>query len=319
MEIAVLDDYQEGAAELADWASLPAGTDLRFFSTPAIDEDALVLRLRAFDVVVAMRERTRFPASVISRLPKLRLLVSTGMRNAVIDVDACRARGIVVSGARGARNSLAATAETAWALILALEKRLIASHEALRAGRWQPHLALGVDGKVLGLVGLGNIGQRMARMGQTFGMQVIAWSPNLSVERAREMGVQRVDKAELFARSDVVSLHLVLSPSTIGIVGQTELAAMKPDAFLVNTARAGLVDEAALVEALRKRQIGGAGLDVFWREPLQANHPLCELDNAVLTPHLGYATRENLAAFYATVLDNIKIWLDGREPPPLEG
>lgn len=317
LRIAILDDYQQVALTLADWESLPAGTVIQPFSEPARDEADLVRRLQDFDVVVAMRERTPFPASVLERLPRLKLLASTGLRNAAIDIEACRRRGIAVSGARGARNGLAATAETAWALILALHKRLPGSHTALCAGRWQPQLAQAVEGKVLGLAGLGNVGQRMARIGRAFGMDVIAWSPNLTDERAQQAGARRVDKSELFATADVISLHLVLSPGTTAVVSRTELAGMQAGAFLVNTARAGLVDEAALMDALRLRRIGGAGLDVFWKEPLPHDHPLCALDNVVLTPHLGYVTHENLGAFYGGVLDNIKAWLEGRELLPL--
>ncbi len=319
LRIAILDDYQHVALNLADWGSLPAGTVIQPFSEPARDEADLVRRLQDFDVVVAMRERTRFSASVIERLPRLRLLASTGLRNAAIDIEACRRRGVAVSGARGASNGLAATAETAWALILALHKGLPGSHAALCAGRWQPQLAQAVEGKVLGLVGLGKVGKRMARIGQAFGMEVIAWSPNLTNERAQQGGARRVDKSELFATADVISLHLVLAPSTTAVVSRAELAGMQPGAFLVNTARAGLVDEAALIDALRLRSIGGAGLDVFWQEPLPHDHPLCALDNVVLTPHLGYVTPENLGAFYSGVLDNIKAWLDGRELLPLLG
>lgn len=317
LRIAILDDYQQVALGLANWQLLPAGTVVQSFPEPARDETDLVARLQDFDVVVAMRERTPFPASVIERLPRLKLLASTGLRNAAIDLEACRLRGVAVSGARGARNGLAATAETAWALILALHKRLPMSHAALCAGRWQPQLAQAVEGKVLGLAGLGNIGKRMARIGQAFGMEVIAWSPHLTDERAQQAGARRVDKAELFAAADVISLHLVLSPSTTAVVSRAELSGMKPGAFLVNTARAGLMDEAALMDALRLRRIGGAGLDVFWQEPLPQDHPLCGLDNVVLTPHLGYVTPENLGAFYGGVIDNIKAWLDGRELVPL--
>jgi len=254
---------------------------------------------------------------VIERLPNLRLLASTGLRNAAIDVEACRRRGIAVCGARGARTGLTATAEVAWALILALYKRLPSSQAALCEGRWQPELAQTMDGKVLGIVGLGNIGQRMARIGHAFGMTTIAWSPHLTDERAQRAGVRRVEKAELFATADVVTLHLVLSEATRGVVAAAELAAMRRTAFLVNSARAPLVDEDALMAALRERRIAGAGLDVFWQEPLPAGHPLCTLDNVVLTPHLGYVTPENLAAFYAGVVDNIRAWLAGREPVPL--
>lgn len=313
LQIAILDDYQDVALGLADWKSLPSDTVVQSFREPVRNEAELVQRLLDFDVVVAMRERTAFPACVIERLPLLKLLASTGLRNASIDSEACRRQGITVCGARGARNGLAATAETAWALILALHKRLVLSHTALCKGLWQPQLAQAMEGKVLGIAGLGNIGKRMARIGQAFGMEVVSWSPNLTAERAQQAGVRMVDKTELFATSNVVSLHLVLSPSTSSVVSRAELSVMQAGAFLVNTARAGLVDEDALIEALRTRQIGGAGLDVFWHEPLPKSHPLCGLDNVVLTPHLGYATSENLTAFYGGVLDNIKAWLDGRE------
>jgi len=317
VKIAILDDYQRVALGLADWGSLGSQVEIEVFNTPARDEDELVRRLAPFDVVVAMRERTAFPASVIERLPRLRLLASTGLRNAAIDVEACRRQGVIVSGARGARNGLAATAEIAWALILALHKRLLSSDAALREGRWQPELAQTVDGKVLGIVGLGNIGRRMVRIGQAFGMEAVAWSPHLTDERAAEVGVRRVDKGQLFATADVVSLHLVLSDRTRGIVSSAELDAMQRSAFLVNTARAGLVDEPALIEVLQDRRIAGAGLDVFWQEPVPGSHPLCAMDNVVLAPHLGYATSENLAAFYAGVADSIRAWLDGREVTPL--
>lgn len=315
--IALLDDFQQLALGMADWASLPDGVEVVSFNKAIGDEDELVRALQDFDVVVAMRERTAFPASVINRPPRLKLLASTGLRNASIDVEACARQGITVCGARGAKHGLAATAETAWALILALHKRLVVSHNALNEGQWQPQLALALEGRVLGLVGLGNIGKRMARIGQAFGMDVIAWSPNLTSERAQQAGVRMVSKAELFAQSDVVSLHLVLSAGTAGLVSQAELSVMRPGAFLVNTSRAGLVDEAALMAALQQHRIGGAGLDVFWQEPLPKTHPLCSLDNVVLTPHLGYVTPENLTAFYGGVLDNIKAWLGGRPVTPL--
>ena len=312
LKIAILDDYQQVALGLPAWQTLPAGTQVEVFSSPAADEDELVRRLAPFDVVVAMRERTAFPARVIERLPRLRLLASTGLRNAAIDLDACRRAGIVTTGARGARSARGSTAETAWALILALAKQVLPSHQALRAGRWQPLLASGLMDRVLGLAGLGNIGTQMAQIGRAFGMEVIAWSPNLTAERAAERGARAVSCDELFGRSDVLSLHLVLGERTAGMVSAARLAQMKPGSLLVNTARAGLVDEGALLQALQQRRIAGAGLDVFWQEPLPAAHPLLELDNVVLTPHLGYATRENLEAFYASVADNILAWIEGR-------
>lgn len=314
VKVALLDDYQGLALELAEWRRLPPDTHIEVFRAPARDADDLVQRLLPFDVVVAMRERTAFPAEVIERLPRLKLLATTGLRNAAIDLAACQRRGIVVTGARGARNGLAGTAETAWALVLALAKRLPGSHAALCAGQWQPELAGTLAGRVLGLAGLGKIGQRMARIGQAFEMEVIAWSPHLTPERAQAWGVEAVDCDALFSRSDVLSLHLVLGPSTAGLVSAARLAQMKPQAVLVNTARAGLVDEAALMDALRERRIAGAGLDVFWQEPPPAGHALCSLDNVVLTPHLGYATRDNLAAFYAGVIDAIEAWRQGGTP-----
>jgi phosphoglycerate dehydrogenase-like enzyme len=313
VRIAILDDYQGLALELADWSVLGDAVSVQVFTEPASSEAVLVERLQDFDVIVAMRERTAFPAAVIERLPRLKLLASTGLRNAAIDLEACRRQGVIVCGARGARNGLAATAETAWALILALHKRLLVSHTALRAGHWQPQLAQALEGKVLGIAGLGHIGKRMARIGQAFGMDVIAWSPNLTEERATQAGVRKVGKTELFETAGVVSMHLVLSPTTASVVSRVELAAMQSDAFLVNTARAGLVDEDALMDALRLHRIGGAGLDVFWQEPLPPTHPLCSFENVVLTPHLGYATAENLSAFYGGVIDNIRAWLDGKE------
>lgn len=311
--IAILDDYQRVALSLADWRVLPAGTAIEVFSDPANDSDELVARLQRFDVVVAMRERTAFPATVLERLPRLALLASTGLRNAAIDVEACHRLGIAVSGARGHRTGLAATAETAWALILALSKRLVISDKALRDGQWQPQLADALMGRRLGLVGLGQIGKRMARIGQVFGMEVIAWSPHLTPERAAEVDARAVSKAELFAEADVISLHMVLAPGTTSLVSHAEFARMKAGAVLVNTARAGLIDEHALIAALRDRRIGGAGLDVFWHEPLPPGHTLLSLDNVVLTPHLGYATRDGLAAFYGGVIQNIGDWLAGRE------
>lgn len=312
LSIAVLDDHQGLAPGLADWGRLPGQPEVRFFTHSARDEDELVRWLLDFDVVVAMRERTAFPASVIERLPRLRLLATTGLRNAAIDLAACRQRGITVTGARGGRSGRTSTAETAWALLLALTKQVLSSHQALCQGHWQPRLAGALSGRVLGLAGLGNIGRHMARIGQAFGMEVIAWSPHLTPERAALDGVRAVDCDTLFKEADVLSLHLVLGSSTAGLVSAQRLATMKPDALLINTARAGLVDEAALLDALTQRRIAGAGLDVFWQEPVPRDHPLCQLDNVVLTPHLGYVTHDNLAAFYTGVVDNIRAWAAGQ-------
>ncbi|WP_163997543.1 D-2-hydroxyacid dehydrogenase family protein [Pyxidicoccus caerfyrddinensis] len=308
MNIAILDDYQGVALGLADWARLPAGSGLHVFERHLADREALVKALQPFDVIVLMRERTPFPAALLERLPKLRLLVTTGGRNAAIDLEACRARGIPVCGTG---NVGAPTAELAWGLILALVKRIPTEDRALRAGTWQTGLTEGLAGKRLGLLGLGKLGGQMARVGAAFGMEVVAWSQNLTDARAAEVGARRVEKQELFSTSDVVSLHLVLGERTRGIVGAAELGAMKRTAWLVNTARAGLVDEAALLSVLSQQRIAGAGLDVFSVEPLPAGHPLLALPNVVLTPHLGYVTRENYAVFYRDALEDILAWHAG--------
>ncbi|MFP2907049.1 D-2-hydroxyacid dehydrogenase family protein [Pyxidicoccus sp. 3LFB2] len=305
MNIAILDDYQRIALSLADWERLPAGTGLHVFDRHLADPEALVAALLPFDVIVLMRERTPFPATLIERLPRLRLLVTTGGRNAAIDLEACRTRGIPVCGTG---NVGAPTAELAWGLILSLVKRIPLEDRALRAGTWQSGLTEGLTGKRLGLLGLGKLGGQMARVGQAFGMEVVAWSQNLTDARAAEWGARRVEKQELFSTSDVVSLHLVLGERTRGIVGAAELDAMKRTAWFVNTARAGLVDEAALLTVLREQRIAGAGLDVFSVEPLPPGHPLLALPNVVLTPHLGYVTRENYAVFYRDALEDILAW-----------
>ncbi len=309
MKIAILDDYQRIARALADWDRLPPGSDLQVFHEHIADRERLVAALLPFDVLVIMRERTPFSADLLDRLPNLRLLVTTGMRNLAVDLDACRARGITVCG-----TAIGGTpaAELAWGLILALIKRIPAEDGALRAGAWQTGLTGTVAGKRLGVVGLGKLGAQVARVGLAFGMEVMAWSPNLTAERAREVGATRVEKHELFATADVVSLHLVLGERSRGIVGVAELRAMKPTAYFVNTARAGLVDEAALLDALTQRWIAGAGLDVFSTEPLPADHPLLRLDNTVLTPHLGYVTQENYAVFYREALEDVLAWADGQ-------
>ncbi|WP_431859143.1 D-2-hydroxyacid dehydrogenase family protein [Azospirillum sp.] len=308
MKIAILDDYQRIARSLADWDRLPPGSELQVFHEHIADRERLVAALEPFDVLVIMRERTPFPADLIARLPNLRLLVTTGTRNLAIDLEACKARGITVCGTAIGGTP---TAELAWGLILALAKRIPAEDRALRAGSWQTGLTTTLTGKRLGVVGLGKLGAQVARVGLAFNMDVVAWSQNLTDERAAEVGVRRVDKAELFATADVVTLHLVLGERSRGTVGAAEIGAMKSTAWFVNTARAGLVDEPALVEALAHRRIAGAGLDVFSVEPLPPDHPLRALDNTVLTPHLGYVTQENYAVFYREALEDILAWTAG--------
>jgi phosphoglycerate dehydrogenase-like enzyme len=308
MRVAVLDDYLKVAQGLADWQAL--GADVRFFDQ-YIDPANLVATLKDFEVIVAMRERSAFPASVIEGLTSLKLLMTTGARNNSIDLEACRKRGVVVCGAPGDPLSAGATTELAWALLLGLFKRVPHEYINMQQGKWQTQMPATVGGKRLGLLGVGNLGQRMGKVGSAFGMDVVAWSPNLTEERAKEAGVRMVSKQELFASSDAVSVHLVLSARTRGIVEAESIAAMKPHAFLINTSRAGLVDLPALKQALELGKIGGAGLDVFETEPLPPDDPWRKVPRTLLTPHLGYATPENFAVFYPNVLAGIQAWMAG--------
>jgi len=306
--VALLDDYQGVALRMADWKSLPAGTEVVAFPDHLADESALAARLADFDIVMAMRERTPFTRSVLERLPKLRLLITAGMRNASIDMKAAAERGVLVCGTSGLPYP---TAELAWGLILGLMRRIPAEDRATREGRWQTSLGLGLNGKTLGVLGLGTLGSRVARVGRAFEMTVLAWSQNLTVARAEEVGATLVAKDELLARSDIVSIHLVLSERTRGLLGARELGLMKRTAYLVNTSRGPIVDEAALVRALRESTIAGAGLDVFEPEPLPADHPFRSLPNIVVTPHLGYVTEETYRVFYGHALEDVQAFLRG--------
>jgi phosphoglycerate dehydrogenase-like enzyme len=306
--IAILDDYQDAARRLADWARLPAGAELTVFRDHLADLDAVAARLADFDVVVAMRERTPFSRALLERLPRLRLLVTTGMRNAAIDLKAAADRGVVVCGTGGLPYP---TAELAWGLVLSLMRRIPREDRATRDGRWQETVGLGLNGKTLGVLGLGTLGSRVARFGRAFEMEVLAWSQNLTAERAAEHGAVRVERDELLARSDVVSIHLVLSDRTRGLIGARELGLMKRTAYLVNTSRGPIVDAAALVRALREGTIAGAGLDVYDEEPLPLDHPLRGLPGTVITPHLGYVTEETYRIFYGQALEDIQAFLRG--------
>ena len=308
-QVAVLDDFQEVAASMADWQSLPDGTDVTFFHDHLEDEDALVDRLEAYDVLVVMRERTPLTRSLLGRLPRLRLVVTTGMRNAAIDLDAARDHGIVVSGTQG---TAAATVEHAWALILGLVRHLATEDAAVRAGGWQRTLGTDLAGATLGLLGLGRLGRAMVPVAKAFGMDVVAWSQHLSAEGAAEHGAAYVGKDELFARSDVLSVHLVLSDRTRGLVGKRELALMKPTAYLVNTSRGPIVDEAALVDALHAGALAGAGLDVYSHEPLPRDDPILSAPRTLLTPHLGFVTHRTYAAWYPAAVDAIAGFLGGK-------
>jgi phosphoglycerate dehydrogenase-like enzyme len=306
--VAVLDDYQQVAATMADWSSLPAGTDVTYLDRHIADESELVAALEPFEVVVAMRERTRFPATVLRRLPRLRLLVTTGMRNASIDLDAAREAGVLVCGTRANPWS---TSELTWALIMGLLRGVAADDARMRAGRWQEVVGQDLDGQVLGVLGLGRQGGRVARVGAAFGMDVIAWSPNLTDERAAEHGARRVERAELFASAKVVTVHMVLSDRTRGLVGASDLRGMRPDAYLVNTSRAGLVEEAALRKAIEDGWIAGAGLDVYDVEPLPVDHWLRTAPRTLLSPHMGYVTERNYRTFYGDAVEDIAGFLAG--------
>jgi phosphoglycerate dehydrogenase-like enzyme len=305
--VAVLDDYQDVARGLADWGSLPA--EVVVYRDHLADEGAVAARLEDFDVAVAMRERTPFPRTLFERLPRLRLLVTTGMRNASIDLRAAADRGVVVSGTAGLPSP---TAELTWALILALARHVPREDRATRDGRWQETLGVTLAGKTLGTLGLGQLGSRVARVAKAFEMDVLAWSQNLTAERAAAVGAMLAgSRDEVLARAHVVTIHLVLSERTRGLVGARELALMRPTALLVNTSRGPIVDERALVAALRAGAIAGAGLDVYDEEPLPPDHPLRRLPNTVITPHLGYVTEETYRVFYPQAVEDIRAYLAG--------
>ncbi|TFH48196.1 MAG: D-2-hydroxyacid dehydrogenase family protein [Lysobacterales bacterium] len=306
--IAILDDYQNTARDCADWDSIPGSPEIVAFREHMPDEAAVAEAIANFDIVVVMRERTPFPESLMARLPRLQLLVTTGMRNLAIDMQAARARGVTVCGTALVPH---AAFEHAWALILALVKRIPSEDRVMREGGWQGGVSTGLHGRTLGVLGLGKLGAQAARVAHAFGMRVIAWSQNLSDEQAAAHGAERVDKNSFFRESDIITIHLVLSDRTRALVGKHELALMKPTAMLINTSRGPIVDEAALIEALRAGSIAGAGLDVFDTEPLPADHALRTLANTVLTGHTGYVMQENYVLSYSQAVEDIKAWLDG--------
>jgi phosphoglycerate dehydrogenase-like enzyme len=314
IHVAILDDYQQVALGLADWRSLDPDAEIKVFPDHLADLDALAKRLHVFECVVLMRERTPFPRALFEKLPNLRLLITSGMHNAAIDLTAATAKGVQVCGTN--LKGLA-TAELTWGLILALLRHIVAEDRALQRGQWQTTLGIELAGKTLGLLGLGRLGSEVARIGAAFRMGIIAWSPNLTAERTTAAGAKLVGKDELFSRADVLSIHLVLSERTTGLVGAADLARMKPTAFLVNTSRGPIVDEKALLAALRARTIAGAGLDVFRIEPLLSADPIRQLDNVVLTPHLGYVTRENYGHHFPQVVEIIRAFIEGRVLKPI--
>jgi phosphoglycerate dehydrogenase-like enzyme len=306
VSVAVLDDYQGVALSLAPWEQLGDEVSVEVFRDHVADDDALVGRLARFDVVVAMRERTPFPRARLARLPALKLLVTTGMANAAIDLEAARELGVVVCGTGGL---VSPTVEVTWALILAVARGVCAEDRRVRAGGWQHTLGFELAGRTLGVVGLGRLGSRVAAIGQAFEMSVVAWSENLDAERAAALGVEAVAREELFARADVVTVHLRLSERTRGLIGAADLARMKPTAVLVNTSRGPIVDERALLAALETGMLAGAGLDVFDVEPLPVDHPLRFAPNTVLTPHIGYVSRGSYEIYYREAVEDIAAWL----------
>jgi phosphoglycerate dehydrogenase-like enzyme len=306
--VAILDDYQDVALAMAEWRNLGPEVTVEAFHERLGGEDALVKRLADFEVIVAMRERTQLPRSVLERLPKLKLLVTTGMRNVAIDAKAAAELGIVVSGTGLLTPP---TAELTWGLILALARHIPEEAQHMRSGGWQTTVGVGLNEKVLGVLGLGKLGSEVAKVGRAFQMEVIAWSQNLTEEHASSMGARRVEKDELFQRADFVTIHLILSKRTRGLVTARELALMKPEAYLINTSRGPIVEERALIDVLTNRKIAGAALDVFDEEPLPDEHPLRKLDNVVLTPHLGYVTVENYRKAYSEAVEDIRAFVAG--------
>lgn len=310
IRIAVLDDYQGVARTFGDWSVLGADAQVEVFRTPLATEDEAAAALAGFDVVCLMRERLAVPASLLARLPKLRLLLVTGARVRVIDLEAAVARGVTVCHTSAGESQLA-TPELAWALLLATARHLPQEHQRMREGGWQETVGTTLGGKTLGLVGLGKLGARMVPIARAFGMDVIAWSQNLTDERATEVGVPRVDKETLFRTADAVSIHMQLSPRSTGLVGAAEIALMKPGAILVNTSRGPIVDEATLLAALQAGRIR-AGIDVFDVEPLPAGHPLRAAPNLVMTPHLGFVTEGAYREWYPDLIAGIQAWRDGK-------
>jgi phosphoglycerate dehydrogenase-like enzyme len=309
IRIAVLDDYQNVAKGCADWSLLSGRADVDFYSDHIAGESDLLARLKPYDVICAMRERTPFNQAILSKLDRLRLLVTTAMRNAAIDMEAARSLGVTVCGTDAIHSG---TPELIWAHMLALSRQIVTEANAVKEGRWQESLGVDLHGKTLGIIGLGRVGSRVARIGAAFGMRVLAWSPNLTRARAREGMAEYRDKEALLASSDFIVLSLQLGDSTRGIIGARDFSSMKRNAYFINTSRAGLVDEDALVDALETRKFAGGGVDVFETEPLPCNHPLRACPNVLLTPHIGYVTRNTYQLFYQHTVENILAWLSGK-------
>jgi phosphoglycerate dehydrogenase-like enzyme len=308
VKIAILDDYQDAALRMADWSVLPQGTEIKIFRDHLFEPSAVAERLQPYEIVCAMRERTPFPRALLERLPNLRLIATTGMWNAAIDIEAAKERGIIVCGTGAVAHS---TAELTWALILGLVRNIPAEYNSVRNGGWQVSVGGDLNGRTLGLLGLGRLGLQVAGIGRAFGMKPIAWSQNLTSEKAEAGGVRLVSKEALFRESDVLSLHVVLSDRTRGLVGAPELKLMKPTAYLINSSRGPIVDEAALIETLKAGRIAGAALDVFEPEPLAPDHPFRTLPNVLATPHIGYVSEDTYRYFWGDTVENILAYLAG--------
>jgi phosphoglycerate dehydrogenase-like enzyme len=313
MRLSILDDYQGVALDMADWSAVrDRGVEIAVERFPFADEDDVVRSLADSEIVAAMRERTAFPKGVVDRLPKLKLLITTGMRNASFDMAALKERGVTVCGTGGPGGGNEDTAELAWGLILGAARRIAEDHQFMRMGGWQTRIGHRVAGKTIGLLGLGRLGSAVARVGLAFNMKAIAWSQNLTAEKAAEQGVERVEKDDLFRRSDILSVHLVLSPRSRGLVGKREIGLMKPGAILVNTSRGPICDTDAVIEALKTGRLAYAGFDVYDREPLPIDHPLRRAPNVILTPHIGYVTDENYHSSYPQIVEDVLGFLDGK-------
>jgi phosphoglycerate dehydrogenase-like enzyme len=307
---AILDDYQDIALKVADWSKVAGDLDIKVFNEHLGEANEVVRALQGFDIICAMRERTAFPRAVIEKLPDLKLLITTGLRNASIDVAAAKERGVVVCGTPSTGSP---TSGIAIGLMLELTRHIGYENARMKAGvPWQSTIGLDLDGLTLGVLGLGKLGTRTARIAQAFGMKVIAWSQNLTAEACKEAGVGYVSKEDLFRQADFITIHVILSQRTRGLVGAAELALMKPSAYIINTSRGPIIDEPALLAALRDKKIAGAGLDVFDVEPLPLDHPFRKMDNVVLTPHLGYVAMQNYRAYFGGVVDDIRAFLDGK-------
>jgi phosphoglycerate dehydrogenase-like enzyme len=312
LRCAILDDYFNLALTLADWSEISDRVDVTVFNDPFASEQAAASALSDFEIVCAMRERTPFPRTLFEALPKLKLLITSGMRNAAIDMEAAKSRSVVICGTQYGRDP---TAGLAMGLILELTRNIGRENARMHAGEpWQKHIGIEIEGRTLGVVGLGKLGAKVSSLAKAFGMNVIAWSPNLTPERCAASGVGYATREQLFSSADIISIHMVLSDRSRGLVGAADLSRMKPTAYLVNTSRGPIVDEGALLDILREKRIAGAAVDVFSVEPLPVDHPFRKLDNLVLTPHLGYVTEESFRAHYGQMVECIDAWTRG-EPP----